>query len=164
MLAATGFYQPSNPTFPNGCHIAEVEVDPDTGEWQLIRYTMMHDFGRALNPALLEGQMQGGIAQGFGQAACERVVHDEDGQVLTGSFMDYQIPRAADLPSIELIQRPTPSPANPLGIKGCGEAGAAGACPAVMNALSDALWERGVRKLDMPATPERVWLALQSAA
>ena len=164
MLAATGFYQPSNPTFPNGCHIAEVEVDPDTGEWQLIRYTMMHDFGRALNPALLEGQMQGGIAQGFGQAACERVVHDEDGQVLTGSFMDYQIPRAADLPSIELIQRPTPSPANPLGIKGCGEAGAAGACPAVMNALSDALWDRGVRKLDMPATPERVWLALQSAA
>jgi carbon-monoxide dehydrogenase large subunit len=160
-LAADGFYKPSNPTFPNGCHIAEIELDPDTGEWRIERYTMMHDFGLALNPMLLEGQMQGGVAQGIGQAFCERVVHDESGQVLTGSFMDYQIPRADDLPSLELIQRPTPSPANPLGIKGCGEAGAAGGCPTVMNALYDALWRRGVRKIDMPATPERVWMALQ---
>ena len=164
VLAASGFFQPSNPTFPNGCHVAEVEIDPETGEWQLIRYTMLHDFGRVLNPMLLEGQMQGGVVQGFGQAACEQVVHDEDGQVLTGSFMDYQIPRAADLPALELVHRPTPSPVNPLGVKGCGEAGAAGACPAVMNALADALWARGVRGIDMPATPERVWRALQRVA
>ncbi len=159
-LAADGFYKPSNPTFPNGCHFAEVEIDPDTGEWRIDRYTMVHDFGRALNPMLLEGQMQGGVAQGIGQALCERVVHDESGQVLSGSFMDYQIPRADDLPTLELIQRPTPSPANPLGVKGCGEAGAAGGSPVVMNALFDALWRRGVRKIDMPATPERVWMAL----
>ena len=163
MLAASGFFQPSTPTFPNGCHIAEVEIDPETGEWTLERYTMVHDFGRVLNPMLLQGQMQGGVVQGIGQAAFERVVHDADGQVLTGSFMDYQIPRASDLPSLELINRPTPSPANPIGVKGCGEAGAAGACPAVMNALADALWDRGVRKLDMPATAERIWQALTLA-
>lgn len=159
-LAADGLYKPSNPTFPNGCHIAEVEVDPETGEWTVDRYTMVHDFGRVLNPMLLEGQLQGGVVQGIGQALCERVVHDADGQVLTGSFMDYQIPRASDLPSLELIYRPTASPANPLGIKGCGEAGNAGASPAVMNALADALWAHGVRRIDMPATPERVWQAL----
>ena len=159
-LKAKGDYRPSNPTFPNGCHIAEVEVDPETGEWSVDRYTMMHDFGHVLNPMLLEGQLQGGVAQGIGQALCERVVHDNDGQLLTGSFMDYQIPRAADLPSLELIHRPTPSPANPLGVKGCGEAGNAGASPAVMNALVDALWARGVRRINMPATPERVWQAL----
>lgn len=163
VLEASGFFQPSTPSFPNGCHIAEVEVDPDTGDWKLERYTMVHDFGRVLNPMLLEGQMQGGVVQGIGQAAFERVVHDADGQVLTGSFMDYQVPRASDLPSLELVYRPTPSPANPLGVKGCGEAGAAGACPAVMNALIDALWARGVRHLDMPATPERVWEALEAA-
>ncbi len=160
VLAASGFFQPSTPSFPNGCHIAEVEIDPETGEWRLDRYTMVHDFGRVLNPMLLEGQMQGGVVQGIGQASCERVVHDADGQVLTGSFMDYQIPRADELPSLELVYRPTPSPANPLGVKGCGEAGAAGACPAVMNALVDAVWARGVRRLDMPATPERIWQAL----
>lgn len=163
VLQASGFFQPSTPTFPNGCHIAEVEVDPDTGEWTLDRYTMVHDFGAVLNPMLLEGQMQGGIVQGFGQAACEQVVHDSSGQVMTGSFMDYQIPRAADLPALELIQRPTPSPANPLGVKGCGEAGAAGACPTVMNALIDALWPLGIRHIDMPATPLKVWQAIQAA-
>ena len=162
-LKALGNYKPSNPTFPNGCHIAEVEVDPETGEWTVDRYTMVHDFGRVLNPMLLEGQLQGGVAQGIGQALCERVVHDVDGQVLTGSFMDYQIPRASDLPSLQLIYRPTPSPANPLGVKGCGEAGNAGASPAVMNALTDALWARGVRRIDMPATPERVWQALTAS-
>ncbi len=161
-LAVDGIYRPSNPTFPNGCHIAEVEVDPETGEWTVDRYTMVHDFGRVLNPMLLEGQLQGGVVQGIGQALCERVVHDEDGQVLTGSFMDYQIPRASDLPSLELILRPTPSPANPLGVKGCGEAGNAGASPAVMNALADALWPMGVRRIDMPATPESVWQALRA--
>ncbi len=161
-LQADGAYKPSNPTFPNGCHIAEVEVDPETGLWHVDRYTMVHDFGRVLNPMLLEGQLQGGVVQGIGQALCERVVHDGDGQVLTGSFMDYQIPRASDLPGLELVYRPTPSPANPLGVKGCGEAGNAGASPAVMNALADALWTRGVRRIDMPATPEMVWRALMS--
>jgi carbon-monoxide dehydrogenase large subunit len=104
------------------------------------------------------------VAQGIGQAFCERVVHDADGQVLTGSFMDYQIPRADDLPPLVLHTRATPSPANPLGVKGCGEAGAAGACPAVINALIDAMRERGVRHIDMPATPESVWRALRDAA
>jgi carbon-monoxide dehydrogenase large subunit len=163
VLEGKGFYQPSNMTFPNGCHIAEVEVDPDTGEWRVDRYSMVHDFGRVLNPMLLQGQLQGGVAQGIGQAYCERVVHDADGQVLTGSFMDYQIPRADDLPELVLHTRATPSPANPLGVKGCGEAGAAGGCPAVMNALADALAERKVGWIDMPATPETVWRALHAA-
>jgi carbon-monoxide dehydrogenase large subunit len=144
--------------------VAEVELDPDTGYWDLVRYTMIHDFGRVLNPMLLEGQLQGGVAQGVGQAAFERVVHDpESGQVLTGSFMDYQIPRADDLPSLQLETLVTAAPTNPLGIKGCGEAGAAGGAPAVMNALMDALAGLGVRTLDMPATPERVWQAVRTA-
>jgi len=162
-LAASGFFKPSGPSFPNGCHAAEVEVDPETGEWQLIRYTMVHDFGRVLNPMLLQGQLQGGVAQGIGQSLCERVVHDESGQVLTGSFMDYQIPRADDLPELVLVSRPTAAPLNPMGVKGCGEAGSAGACPSVMNALLDALRARGVVHVDMPATPEKVWLALRNA-
>ncbi len=163
VLEGQALYQPSNQTFPNGCHFAEVEVDPETGVWRIDRYTMVHDFGRVLNPMLLQGQLQGGITQGIGQALCERVVHDEDGQVLTGSFMDYQIPRADEVPELVLHLRPTPSPANPLGVKGCGEAGAAGACPAVMNALTDALSSRVTVLLDMPATPEKVWRALQAA-
>jgi len=163
VLAGTGVYKPSNQTFPNGCHIAEVEVDPDTGAWTVARYTMVHDFGRVLNPMLLQGQLQGGVAQGIGQAMCERVVHDADGQVLTGSFMDYQIPRADDLPALVLNTRATASPANPLGVKGCGEAGAAGGGPAVMNALADALATRGAGWIDMPATPETVWRALTAA-
>jgi carbon-monoxide dehydrogenase large subunit len=165
MLAASGFWKPSGPTFPNGCHVAEVEIDPQTGAWQLVRYTMLHDFGRVLNPMLLQGQLQGGVAQGIGQAACERVVHAPDsGQVLTGSFMDYQIPRADELPPLVLETLPTPAPNHPLGVKGCGEAGAAGGAPAVMNALMDALAPLGVKTLDMPATPERVWRAIREAA
>jgi carbon-monoxide dehydrogenase large subunit len=164
LLAGAGFWKPPGPTFPNGCHLAEVEVNSDTGEWRLVTYTMLHDFGRVLNPKLLEGQLQGGVAQGIGQASCERVVHDPDtGQVLSGSFMDYQIPRADELPPLELVTRPTPAPNHPLGIKGCGEAGAAGGAPAVMNALMDALAPLGVRNLDMPATPERVWQAIRAA-
>ena len=163
-LNGAGFWKPSGPTFPNGAHIAEVEVDPETGEWALLRYTMLHDFGRVLNPMLLQGQLQGGVAQGIGQAFCERVVHDPDsGQVLTGSFMDYQIPRADELPALVLETLPTDAPTHPLGIKGCGEAGAAGGAPAVMNALLDALAPAGVRVLDMPATPEAVWRALRAA-
>jgi carbon-monoxide dehydrogenase large subunit len=153
-LQGTALYVPQNHTFPNGCHVAEVELDPETGHWTVASYIMVHDFGRVLNPMLLEGQLQGGVAQGIGQAAFERVVHDADGQVLTGSFMDYQIPRADELPNFVFHSRPTPSPVNPLGIKGCGEAGAAGGCPAVMNALGDAL---GVLDVQMPATPETVW-------
>ncbi len=162
VLEGAGWWKPEGPTFPNGCHVAEVEIDPETGAWTLVRYTMLHDFGRVLNPMLLQGQLQGGVVQGIGQAASESVRHDEAGQVLTGSFMDYAIPRADELPPLELITRPTPAPANILGVKGCGEAGAAGGAPAVMNALMQALATRGVRHLDMPATPERVWRALHA--
>ncbi|MCC6719917.1 MAG: xanthine dehydrogenase family protein molybdopterin-binding subunit [Acetobacteraceae bacterium] len=162
MLGGTGAWKPDGPTFPNGCHVAEVEIDPETGAWTLERYTMLHDFGRVLNPMMLEGQLQGGVAQGVGQAAMERVVHDpESGQVLSGSFMDYQIPRADELPALVLETLPTNAPTHPLGIKGCGEAGAAGGAPAVMNALVDAIAHAGGGALDMPATPERVWRALR---
>jgi carbon-monoxide dehydrogenase large subunit len=164
MLAGTGAWTPSGPSFPNGCHVAEVEIDPETGAWHVVNYTMVHDFGRVLNPMLLQGQLQGGVAQGIGQAAFERVVHDpESGQVLTGSFMDYQIPRADELPPLTLESLPTSAPSHPLGIKGSGEAGAAGAPPAVMNALLDALAPLGVTMLDMPATPERVWRAIRES-
>jgi carbon-monoxide dehydrogenase large subunit len=164
VLRGTGLFKPAGPTFPNGCHAAEVEIDPETGSWRLVSYTMLHDFGRVLNPMLLEGQLQGGVVQGIGQAAFEQVVHDpETGQVLTGSLMDYQLPRADDLPALVLEMLPTPSPNHPLGVKGCGEAGAAGAPPAVMNALLDALAPLGVRSLDMPATSEKIWRALRAA-
>ncbi len=164
MLEGAGFWKPSGPTFPNGCHIAEVEVDAETGAWEILRYTMLHDFGRVLNPLLLEGQLQGGVTQGIGQAFAEHVVYDaEGGQMLTGSLMDYQIPRADEVPSLELISMPTAAPSHPLGIKGSGEAGAAGGAPAVMNALMDALAVAGVRNIEMPATPEAVWRALQAA-
>ncbi len=141
-----------------------MEIDAETGRWSLLRYTMLHDFGRVMNPLLLEGQLQGGVAQGIGQAAMEHVVHDpESGQMLTGSWMDYAMPRAADLPPLVLETRATPAPSHPLGIKGCGEAGCAGAPPAVMNALLDALAPLGIRRLDMPATPERIWSAIRRA-
>jgi carbon-monoxide dehydrogenase large subunit len=164
LLNGLGHWRPAGPTFPNGCHAAEVEIDPETGEVALVSYTMLHDFGRVLNPLLLEGQLQGGVAQGIGQALQEAVVHDPDsGQMLSGSLMDYQLPRAADLPPLELRTRPTAAPSNPLGVKGCGEAGAAGAPPAVMNAILDALAPLGVAALDMPATPARVWQAIRDA-
>ena len=163
-LTATAVWKPAGPSFPNGCHVATVDVDPETGAWRLAAYTMVHDFGTVINPLLLEGQLQGGVAQGFGQAAMEQVVHDaESGQPLTGSLMDYAMPRADELPSLALVSRPTPSPLHPLGIKGAGEAGAAGAPPAVMNALLDALAPLGVRDLDMPATPFAVWRAIQAS-
>ncbi len=163
-LSATAMWKPTGPSFPNGCHVAEVDVDPQTGAWRLAAYTMVHDFGTVINPLLLEGQLQGGVAQGFGQAAMEQVVHDpQSGQLLTGSWMDYAMPRADDLPALSLVSRPTASPLHPLGIKGAGEAGAAGAPPAVMNALLDALAPLGVRSLDMPATPFAVWRAIMAA-
>jgi carbon-monoxide dehydrogenase large subunit len=163
-LEADGFWKPDGPTFPNGCHVAEVEVDPETGAWTVERYTMLHDFGLVLNPMLLQGQLQGGVTQGIGQAAGERVVHDAaSGQLLTGSWLDYQLPRADEVPPLVLETLATAAPANPLGVKGCGEAGAAGGAPAVMNALADALADglTGGRTIDMPATAERVWRALR---
>ncbi|MCA8928434.1 MAG: molybdopterin-dependent oxidoreductase, partial [Alphaproteobacteria bacterium] len=156
-------FVPENHTFPYGVHIAEVEVDKETGGFALEAYTMVHDFGRALNPLLLAGQVHGGVAQGIGQALFERVVFAEDGQLLTGSYMDYHLPRASDLPDFDFVPVETPTVANPLGVKGCGEAGATGAPPTVINALLDALAPLGVQHIDMPATPEAVWRAMRGA-
>jgi carbon-monoxide dehydrogenase large subunit len=149
--------------FPNGCHIAEVELDPDTGIVEVVSYATVNDFGVLVNPMLVAGQAHGGIAQGIGQALTESVVYDEDGQLLTGSFMDYGLPRASDLPSLGFESHPVPARTNPLGAKGCGEAGCAGSLPAVMNAVVDALSEFGIMHIDMPATPHRIWQAIQAA-
>ncbi|MCZ4367554.1 xanthine dehydrogenase family protein molybdopterin-binding subunit [Sulfitobacter dubius] len=151
-------------SYPNGAHVAEVVIDPETGVVTLDRYTVVDDFGNLINPMLAEGQVHGGVAQGIGQAVQERVVYDEDGQLLTATFMDYAMPRAADLPMISFTSEPVPSTANVMGMKGCGEAGTVGALAAVSNAVQDALWERGVRQADMPFTPHRVWEMLQGAA
>jgi carbon-monoxide dehydrogenase large subunit len=148
--------------FPNGCHVAEVEVDPETGAVRLDRYTAVDDFGTLVNPMLAEGQVHGGVAQGIGQALLEHAVYDRSGQLLAGSFMDYALPRSDSVPAIDVGFHPVPATSNPLGVKGCGEAGVTGALPAVMNAVLDALAARGVRHLDMPATPERIWRALQA--
>lgn len=150
-------------TFPNGVHVAEVEVDPETGAVALLAYTCVDDFGAVVNPMLLEGQIQGGLAQGIGQALTERVVHDADGQLLTGSYMDYAVPRASDLPRLAVHLDGVPTTANRLGVKGAGQAGAIAAPPAVVAAVLDALAPIGVTHLDMPLTPERVWHAIQSA-
>ena len=149
--------------FPNGCHIAEIEVDPDTGVAEVVKYTFVNDFGVVINPLLVDGQAHGGIVQGIGQALREHTVYDEDGQLLTGSYMDYAMPRADDAPLFRHASHPVPATTNPLGAKGCGEAGCAGALPSVMNALVDALSEYGISNIDMPATPERVWRAIQEA-
>ncbi|HTS94907.1 MAG TPA: molybdopterin cofactor-binding domain-containing protein, partial [Stellaceae bacterium] len=149
--------------FPNGCHVAEVEIDPETGVTEVVKYTMVNDFGIIVNPLLVEGQLHGGVVQGIGQALMERTVYDEDGQLLTGSYMDYALPRASDLPSFAFLSHPVPAKTNPLGAKGCGEAGCAGSLPAVMNAVVDALRERGITHFNMPATPHRVWQALAAA-
>jgi len=149
--------------FPNGCHIAEVEVDPDTGVVEVVKYTFVNDFGVVINPLLVNGQAHGGIVQGIGQALCEATVYDDEGQLLSGSFMDYAMPRATDAPLFVHDFHSVPATTNPLGAKGCGEAGCAGALPSVMNALVDALSEFGIKHIDMPATPERVWRAIQQA-
>ncbi|MYM54797.1 xanthine dehydrogenase family protein molybdopterin-binding subunit [Thalassovita mangrovi] len=150
-------------SYPNGAHVAEVEVDPDTGAVELVKYTVVDDFGNLINPLLAEGQVHGGVAQGAGQVMMERVVYDDEGQLLSGSFMDYAMPRAADMPMIGFSAEPVPSTSNPMGMKGCGEAGTVGAMASTMNAVLDALWQRGVRKIDMPVTPLRVWETLQDA-
>ncbi|MCS6853987.1 MAG: xanthine dehydrogenase family protein molybdopterin-binding subunit [Elioraea sp.] len=148
---------------PNGCHVAEVEIDPATGVVEVVSYVCVNDFGTVVNPLIVAGQVQGGVAQGIGQALFERVVYDSDGQLVTGSFMDYALPRAADVPPISIAHHPVPARTNRLGAKGCGEAGCAGSLPAVMNAVLDALRPLGVARLDMPATPERVWRAIREA-
>jgi carbon-monoxide dehydrogenase large subunit len=150
-------------TFPNGCHICEVEIDPATGETRVDRYTAVDDFGTIVNPMIVEGQMHGGIAQGIGQALYEDTVYDENGQLLAGSFMDYTMPRADDVPNFTIASHPAPATTNPLGVKGCGEAGCAGSITAVMNAVVDALRPLGIHHIDMPATPTRVWAAIQKA-
>ena len=149
--------------FPNGCHIAEVEVDPETGMVEVVRYSFVNDFGVVINPLLVTGQAHGGIVQGIGQALLESTVYDEHGQFLTGSYMDYALPRAEHAPMFTSAFHPVPAKTNPLGAKGCGEAGCAGALPSVVNALVDALAEYGVAHIDMPATPERVWRAIREA-
>ncbi|MDJ0821205.1 MAG: xanthine dehydrogenase family protein molybdopterin-binding subunit [Paracoccaceae bacterium] len=151
-------------SFPNGVHIAEVEVDPETGSVIVDRYAVVDDFGNLINPMLAEGQVHGGVVQGIGQALTERVVYDEDGQLLSASFMDYAMPRADDVPMIAFDVEPVPSTTNPMGMKGCGEAGTVGAMAATANAVQDALWARGVRQADMPFTPQRVWSMLQDDA
>ena len=155
-------WSPPAPTFPNGCHVAEVEIDPDTGTTEIVRYCMVDDVGTVINPLLLAGQVHGGAVQGIGQIMCENMVwDDESGQMISGSFMDYTMPRADDCPSFEMAENEVPSPTNPMGIKGAGEAGCVGAMPAVMNAVCDALATRGIRTFDMPASPNRIWQALQ---
>jgi carbon-monoxide dehydrogenase large subunit len=149
-------------SFPNGAHVAEVVVDPETGITRVDRYTVVDDFGNLINPLLAEGQVHGGVAQGLGQAITEHVVYDDDGQILTASLMDYALPRATDVPMIRFASEPVPSTANPMGMKGCGEAGTVGSMAAVANALQDALWDQGVRQADMPFTPLRVWEMLQN--
>ncbi len=148
-------------TYPNGAHIGEVEVDPETGVVEILNYVVVDDFGTLINPMIVEGQVQGGIVQGIGQALMERTVYDGQGQLITGSFMDYCLPRADDLPSFEFNSRPVPAKTNPLGVKGCGEAGCAGGLPTIVNAVLDALAEHGVTHIDTPLTPSRVWQAMR---
>jgi len=160
-LNATGAYQPTGVNFPNGCHVCEVEIDPETGRLQVLRYAIGEDVGVVINPLTLQGQIHGGVAQGLGQALFETMIYDSgSAQLLSGSFMDYCMPRADDLPSITVQPNPIPTKTNPLGAKGAGEAGTVGALPAVISAICDAMASRGVRHFDMPATPERVWRAL----
>lgn len=144
-------------SFPNGCHVAEVEVDPETGETAVGRYTVVDDFGNLLNPTLVMGQIQGGVVQGLGQVLMESGIYDENGQLLTASFMDYAMPRAADAPFVAFSSEPVPTAMNPLGMKGCGEAGTVGGLAAISNAVLDALWGLGVRDVELPCSPQRVW-------
>ena len=163
-LNETAFYDPTNFTFPAGTHICEVEIDPDTGVVSIVNFSACDDFGNVINPMIVEGQVHGGVCQGIGQAMLEHCIYDnESGQLLTGSLMDYALPRADDVPSFKVETKVTPCTHNPLGAKGCGEAGAIGAPPALMNAVMDALSSIGVKHLDMPASPHRVWQAIQSA-
>ncbi len=159
-LKESAFWDPTNFTFPAGVHVCEVEIDPETGKTRIDRWTAVDDFGKVINPMIVEGQVHGGIAQGVGQALCEGAVYDKDGQLITASFMDYCMPRADDLPSYHVGMTETACPSNPLGIKGCGEAGAIAAPPAVINAITNAV---GHEDVVMPATAQTVWRAAQRA-
>ena len=163
-LSETASFMPTAVNFPNGTHVAEVEIDPETGETRIVRYVVVDDVGRMVNPLLVKGQIHGGVAQGLGQALLEAVVYEpESGQLVSGSFMDYALPRADDLPAFEVDSHDVPTRTNPLGVKGVGEAGTVGSLPAVVNAVHDALAPLGVRHVDMPLTPARVWGAIREA-
>ncbi len=149
-------------SFPNGAHLAEVVIDPETGTCHVDRYTVVDDFGNLINPMLAEGQVHGGVVQGLGQAMMEHVVYDDEGQLLTATFMDYALPRAGDVPMIGFTSEPVPSTQNPMGMKGCGEAGTVGALAALANAVQDATWDKGLRQVDMPFTPLKLWEALRN--
>ena len=157
-LSEKAFYDPPNFTYPAGAHIAEVEIDPSTGVVEVVNFVAVDDFGHVINPMIVEGQVHGGLAQGIGQALLEHGIYDETGQLITGSYMDYTMPRADDLPNFIVDTTSTPCTHNPLGVKGCGEAGAIGSPPAIMNAVTDAI---NSNDLQMPATPVRVWEALK---
>ena len=161
-LDETAFYDPKNFTFPGGCHVAEIEIDPDTGVTTVVNFCAVDDVGRVINPMIVEGQIQGGVAQGIGQALLESAVYDDNGQLLSGSYMDYTMPRADNLPSFTVGTEITLCTHNPLGVKGCGEVGAIGSPPAVINAVVDALKDYGVRHLDMPATPQKLWSIMRA--
>jgi carbon-monoxide dehydrogenase large subunit len=160
-LAGQSIFTPSKVTFPNGCHVCEVEIDPETGVVEVCRYTVVEDVGQVMNPTMLAGQMHGGVTQGVGQSLMERMVYDSNGQPLSGSFMDYAMPRADLMPEIRLQTREVRTQVNPVGAKGVGEAGTVGSMVCVINAVCDAM---GVRHFEMPATPDRVWAALQEKA
>jgi len=160
-LKEQAFYDPTNFTFPAGCHICEVEIDPETGVTEIVNWTAVDDFGVVINPMVVEGQVHGGIAQGVGQGLLEGCVYDASGQLLTGSYMDYCMPRAENLPSFKLAFTETRCPSNPLGIKGCGEAGAIAAPAALINAVTDAV---GTEDITMPASAPTVWRAIQRVA
>ena len=163
-LYETGTFAPSDFTYPNGSHVCEVEIDVETGELDILNYVVVDDVGTVVNPIGLKGQIHGGVMQGLGQAIMEQVVYDRDsGQMLTGSFMDYAMPRADALPAISVTSNPVPTKRNPLGAKGAGEAGTVGALPAIVNAVMDALAPLGVKNIDMPTTSGRIWRAMQAA-
>ena len=163
-LYETATYRAHTGNFPNGCHVCEVEIDPETGACGIVGYWVVDDVGTVINPLLLKGQIMGGIAQGLGQVLGEHVVYGEDGQLLTASFMDYVMPRAGDLPALAVQHHDVPCTTNPLGAKGAGESGVAGSLPSGVSAVLDALSVRGITHLDLPMTPARIWAALQSAA
>jgi carbon-monoxide dehydrogenase large subunit len=156
-LEETAFYDPKNFTFPGGCHVCEVEIDIETGTPKVVNFVAVDDIGRVINPMIVEGQVHGGVAQGIGQALLEHAIYDSQGQLLSGSYMDYVMPRADNLPSIHVGTESTLCTHNPLGVKGVGEVGAIGSPPAVINAIVDALRDYGVRHIDMPATAEKIW-------
>jgi carbon-monoxide dehydrogenase large subunit len=162
-LDATSFFEPTGCTFPFGTHVAVVEVDPETGGVKFLRYVAVDDCGKIISPLLVEGQIHGGIAQGIAQALYEEVVYDEGGQLITATLMDYAVPKAEMLPHYELAATVTPSPLNPLGVKGVGEAGTIGSTPCVVNAVLDALRPFGIAYLDMPLKPEKIWRAIKSS-